>query len=86
MIGNPFIMTWKTLNPILIKNAYLPFLTDKVIKNCLDYKFSCSQNQLKDKSDVITLNYRISTTFHTISKINFRNFVKSFVKKILTLS
>ena len=34
----------------------------------------------------ITLNYHISATFHTISKINFRNFAKSFVKKILTLS
>ena len=33
----------------------------------------------------ITLNYHISATFHTISKINFRNFTKSFLKKILTL-
>ena len=31
-------------------------------------------------------NYHISATFHTISKRNFRNFAKSFVKKILTLS
>ena len=36
----------------LIKNAYLLFLIDKVIKKCLDYKFSSNQNQLKDKSDV----------------------------------
>ena len=28
----------------------------------------------------------MSATFHTISKINFRNFRKSFVKKTLTLS
>ena len=68
----------------LIRNTYSPFLIDKVIKKYLDYKFSSNQNQLKDKSDVITLNYHISTTFHTISKINFRNFAKSFVKKILT--
>ena len=36
----------------LIKNAYPPFLINKVIKKYLDYKFSCNQNQLKDKSDV----------------------------------
>ena len=36
----------------LIKNAYPPFLIDKVIKKYLDYKFSSKQNQLKDKSDV----------------------------------
>ena len=33
-----------------------------------------------------TLNYHISAIFHTISKLNFGNFAKSFVKKILTLS
>ena len=52
----------------LIKNAYPPFLIDKVIKKYLDYKFSSHQNQLKNKSDLITLNYHISATFHTISK------------------
>ena len=36
----------------LVKNAYLPFLIDKVIKKYFDYKFSSNQNQLKDKSDV----------------------------------
>ena len=36
----------------LIKNAYLPFLIDNVIKKYLDYKFSSNKNQLKDKSDV----------------------------------
>ena len=36
----------------LIKNAYSPFLINKVIKKYLDYKFSSTQNQLKDKSDV----------------------------------
>ena len=39
----------------LIKNASLPFLINKVIKKYLDYKFSSSQNQLKDKSDVYCL-------------------------------
>ena len=36
----------------LIKNAYPPFLIDKVIKQYLDYEFSSNQNQLKDKSDI----------------------------------
>ena len=36
----------------LIKNAYPPFLINKVIKRYLDYKFSSNQNQLKDKPDV----------------------------------
>ena len=35
----------------LIKNAYPPFLIDKVIKKYLHCKFSSNQNQLKDKSD-----------------------------------
>ena len=36
----------------LIKNAYPPFLIDKVIKKYLDHKFSSNQNQLKDTSNV----------------------------------
>ena len=36
----------------VIKNAYPPFLINKVIKKFLRYKFSSNQNQLKDKSDV----------------------------------
>ena len=36
----------------LNKNAYSPFLVDKVIKKYLDYKFPSNQNQLRDKSDV----------------------------------
>ena len=36
----------------LIKNAYPPFLIDKVIKKYLDYKFSSNENQLKDKCDI----------------------------------
>ena len=84
---------WKSfLNDIeniktnLIKNAYPPFLIDKVIKKYLDYTFSSNQNQLKDKLMFITFNYHISTIFYTISKWNFWNFAKSFAKNILTLS
>ena len=36
----------------LIKNAYPPFLIDKVITKYLDYKFSLNQNQLKHNSDI----------------------------------
>ena len=36
----------------LLKNAYPPFLVDKVIKKYLGHKFSSNQNQLKDTSDV----------------------------------
>ena len=36
----------------LVKNTYPPFLISKVIKEYLDYQFSCNQYQLKDKSDV----------------------------------
>ena len=36
----------------LIKNAYPPFLIDKVIKKYLDHRFSRNQNQLKNTSDV----------------------------------
>ena len=32
----------------LIKNAYLPFLIDKVIKKYLSYKFSLNQNQIQE--------------------------------------
>ena len=70
----------------LIKNAYPPFLIDTVIKKYLNYKFSSNQNQLNTNLAFITLNYHISATFYTISKINFWNFANSLVKKILTLS
>ena len=36
----------------LIENAYPSFLIKKVIKEYLDYTFSCNQNQSRDKSDV----------------------------------
>ena len=83
---NSFHNDVENIKSNLIKNAYPPFLIDKVIKKYLDYKFFSNQNQLKDKSDVhyFKLPY-IGNLSHHI-KINFRNFAKSFVKKILTLS
>ena len=50
---NSFHNDIENIKSNLIKNAYLPFLIDKVIKKYLDYKFSSNQNQLKDKSDVL---------------------------------
>ena len=75
---NSFHIDIENIKSNLIKNGYPPFLIDKVIKKYLDYNFSSNQNQLKDKSDV---------HYFKLSYIgNFRNFVKSFIKKILTLS
>ena len=49
---NSFHNDIENIKSNLIKNAYPPFLIDKVIKKYLDYKFSSNQNQLKDKSDI----------------------------------
>ena len=48
---NSFHNDIENIKSNLIKNAYPPILIDKVMKKCLDYKFSSNQNQLKDKSD-----------------------------------
>ena len=45
---NAFHNDIENIKSYLIKNAYPPFSIDKVIKKYLDYKFSSSQNQLKD--------------------------------------
>ena len=65
----------------LTKNAYPPFLIDKVIKKYLDFKFSSNQNQLKDKSDVhyFKLSY-ISNLSHHI-KIKIPKLWKEFCKE-----
>ena len=49
---NSFHNDIENIKSNLIKNAYPPFLIDKVIKKYLDYKFSTNQNQLKDTSEV----------------------------------
>ena len=49
---NSFHNDIESIKSNLIKNAYPPFLIDKVIKKYLDYKFSSNHNQLKDTSDV----------------------------------
>ena len=83
---NSFHIEKESIKSNLIRNAYPPFVIDKVIKKYLNYKFSSNHSQLKANLTFITLNYYISATFRTISKINFWNFAKSFIKKILTLS
>ena len=65
---NSFHKDIENIKSNLIKNAYPPFLIDKVIKKYLDYKFSGNQNQLKDKSDVHYLNYHISQPFTPYQK------------------
>ena len=49
---NSFHNDIENIKSNLIKNAYPPFLIDKVIKKYLDYKFSSNQNHLKDTPDV----------------------------------
>ena len=49
---NSFHKNIESIKSNLIKNAYPPFLIDKVIKKYLDHKFSSIQNQLKETSDV----------------------------------
>ena len=83
---NPFHNDIENIKSNLIKNAYLPFLIDKVIKKYLDYKFSSNQNQLKYKSEVhcFKLPY-IGNLSHHI-KNRFTKLSKEFCRKILTLS
>ena len=60
----------------LIKNAYPPFLFDKIIKMYLDYKFSSNQTQLKDKT---------GTYYFRLPYIgNFSHHIKNKLAKIST--
>ena len=56
----------------LIKNAYPPFLINKVIKKYLDNKSSSNQNQLKDKSEVnyFKLPYIDNLSHHIKNKLS----------------
>ena len=78
---NSFHNDIENIKSNLIKNAYPPFLIDKVIKKYLDYKFSSNQNQLKDKSDVhyFKLPY-IGNLSHHI-KIKLSKLCKEFCKE-----
>ena len=65
----------------LIKNAYLPFLIDKVIKKYLDYKFSSNQSQLKDTPDAhyFKLPYINNLSYHIKNKLS--KLCKEFCKE-----
>ena len=69
---NSFHNDIENIKSNLIKNAYLPFLIDKVIKKYLDYTFSSNQNQLKDKFDVhyFKLPHIINLSYHIKNKLS----------------
>ena len=68
---NSFHKDIESIKSNLIKNAYPPFLIDKVIKRYLDHKFSSNQNQLKDTSGVyyFKLPYIGNLLHHTKNKL-----------------
>ena len=84
-IWNSFLNDAENIKSNLIKNAYLPFLINRVIKKYLDYKFSCYQNQLKDKSDAhyYKLPY-IGNLLHHI-KIKLSKICKGFCKETFNI-
>ena len=78
---NSFHNDIENIKSNLIKNVYLPFLIDKVIKKYLDYKFSSNQNQLKDKLDVhyFRLRYIHNLSHHIENKLS--KLCKEFCKE-----
>ena len=64
-----------------IKNAYPPFLIDKVIKKHLDHNFSSNKSQLKDTSDVyyFKLSYISDLSHHIKNKLS--KLCKEFCKE-----
>ena len=71
---NSFHNDIENIKSNLVKNTYLPFLIDKVIKKYLDYKFSSNQNQLKDKSEL-----KGNLSHHTKNKLS--KLCKEFCKE-----
>ena len=51
-MGSFFQYDIEKIKSSFIKNAYLPFLIDEVIKYYPNYEFFSNQNQLEDTSDV----------------------------------
>ena len=78
---NSFHNDIENIKSNLIKNAYPPFLIDKVIKKYLDYKFSSNENQLKYKSDVdyFKLPYIGNLSHHIKNKLS--KLCKEFCKE-----
>ena len=80
-IWNSFHNDIENIKSNLIKNTYLPFLIDKVIKKFLDYQFSSNQNQLKDKSDVHYYKLRYIGNLSNHSKDKLSKLCKEFCKE-----
>ena len=78
---NSFYNDIESIKPNLIKNAYPPFLIDKVLKKYLSYKFSSNQNQLKDTSDILyfKLPYIGNLSHHIKNKLS--KLCKEFCKE-----
>ena len=79
---NSFHNDIESINPNVIKNAYQPFLIDKVIKKYLSYKFSSNENQVKDTSNVhyFKLPYIGNLSHHIKNKLS--KLCKEFLKKM----
>ena len=82
---NSFHNDIESIKSNLIKNAYPPFLINKVIKKYLSYKFSSNQNQLKDTSDVhyFKLPYINNLSHHFKSKLT--KLCKEFCKENVSI-
>ena len=78
---NSFHNDIENIKSNLVKNTYLSFLIDKVIKKYLDYRFSRNQNQLKDTSDIhfFKLPYIGNLSHHIKNKLS--KLCKEFCKK-----
>ena len=78
---NSFYNDIENIKSNLLKNAYPPFLIDKVIKKYLNYKFSSNQNQLKEKSDIhyFKLPYISNLSDHIKNKLS--KLCKEFCKE-----
>ena len=70
----------------LIKNAYPPFLIDKVFKKYLNHKFSSNKNKLEDTSDVyyFKLPYIRNLSHHIKNKLP--KLCKEFCKENFNIS
>ena len=78
---NSFHNDIENIKPNLIKNAYPPFLIEKVIKKYLDYKFYTNRNQLKDTSDVHYFNLPYIDNLSNHIKNNVSKLCKEFCKE-----
>ena len=79
--SNSFHNDMENIKSNLIKNVFLPFLINTVIKKYLDYKFSSNQYQLKDTSDVpyFKLPYISNLSHHIKNKLS--KLCKEFCKE-----